>query len=157
MVTAMGPPMMRIMNITCCISALAERRPWKGTAERRAMPCAGREEAGDDADRRKHKVEAGDRVHEEKKQAERGASEVARDERELDRPAIGEDAADDAEHGDGCEVGDLNAGDLLRCGVQLVGHDGHDGVEREEVAEDARQPARTRGGAVGRYAAPRPC
>ena len=26
-VTAMGPPMMRMMNITCCMRALADRRP----------------------------------------------------------------------------------------------------------------------------------
>ena len=33
--------MMRMMNMTCCMSALAERRPCSGTAERMATPCAG--------------------------------------------------------------------------------------------------------------------
>lgn len=32
---------MRIPNITCCMSALAERNPCIGTAERIATPCAG--------------------------------------------------------------------------------------------------------------------
>ena len=37
----MDGPMMRMMNMTCCIRALAERRPWNGTAARMATPCAG--------------------------------------------------------------------------------------------------------------------
>ncbi len=41
MKAAMDGPMMRIPNMTCCMRALAERRPWSGTAERMATPCAG--------------------------------------------------------------------------------------------------------------------
>ena len=41
MKAAMAGPTMRMPNMTCCMSAFAERRPWRGTAERMATPWAG--------------------------------------------------------------------------------------------------------------------
>ena len=38
---AMAGPMMRMPNMTCCMSAFAERKPWRGTADLIATPCAG--------------------------------------------------------------------------------------------------------------------
>ncbi len=63
-------------------------------------------------------------------------SEVAGDHGGLERPAVDEDAGEDAEQGDGEQVGDLQAGDLLRGAVELEGEDADDGEEGEEVAED---------------------
>ena len=96
----------------------------------------GAEEAGDDADRREHDVEAPHAMNEEEAKAERGAKEVRGDERELDGPAINEHTAEDAEHRDGRHVSNLHAGDLLRGGVQVERHDDDDREQREEVAED---------------------
>jgi hypothetical protein len=92
-------------------------------------------EAGDDADGGQGGVEAVDIVDEEQKEAEAGADEVAGDEGGFYGPAVNEDAADDTDESDGKKVGDLDAGDLLRGGVEFEGHDGDDREESEEVAE----------------------
>ena len=54
----------------------------------------------------------------------------------VDRPAVNEQPADDAKQSDRQHVGDVDAGDLLRRGVQPEGHDGNDREERQEVAKD---------------------
>jgi hypothetical protein len=140
--------MMRMMNMTCCMSALAERSPWNGNRGADRYTLRGAEEAGDDADGGEHSVEAVDVVDEQKEETEAGAEEVAGDERGFDGPAVDEDAADDADERDGEQVGDLDAGDLLRRGVQLEGHVGDDREEGEEVAEggdDLRVPEAAHG------------
>jgi hypothetical protein len=52
-------------------------------------------------------------VDEEQQQAEEAADDVARNQGALEGPAVDEDSGEDAEDGDGDEIGDLHAGDLL--------------------------------------------
>jgi len=109
----------------------------------------GAEEAGDDADGGEDGVKLPDLRGDEQEQAEEAADDVAGDERALERPAVDEDSGEDAEDGDGDEVGDLNAGDLLRGGVEPEGEDSDDGEECEEVAEagdDLGVPEASHGG-----------
>jgi len=93
------------------------------------------EEAGNDADGSQDQIEVPDLRGDEQEQAQKAADHVARDQRALEGPAVDEDSGEDAEDGDGYQVRDLDAGDLLGGGVKLEGEDSDDGEEGEEVAE----------------------
>ena len=119
------------------MSALAERRPCRGTAERMATPWAGPKKLETTLMAARIGVEVPDlRAGEEEQKTEGGADAVARDHGRLEGPAVDEDSGQNAEDGDGKHVGDLDAGDLLGGRVELEGEDGDDGEEREEVSED---------------------
>jgi len=96
----------------------------------------GCEEAGDDADSSEDRVKVPGLTGEDEQKNEPGADGVARNHGWLQGPAVDKDSGQDAQHGDGEHVGDLDAGDLLGVGVELEGEDADNGEEREEVSED---------------------
>ena len=105
-----------------------------GSADGDAL--GGRKEAGYDGDSAENEVEVPGRGGEQEQEAKAGAGEIGGDEGGFERPAIDKDAGEDAEDGDGEEIGDLKAGDLLGRGVEMEGEEVDDGEEGEEVAED---------------------
>src|ERR1700733_776084 len=107
---------------------------WNGGADGDSL--RGLEEAGDDADSGEDDVEVPDLMGGEQKETQGSADAVARDHGRLQWPAVDEDSSQNAEDGDGEHVRDLDAGNLLRSGVELEREDADDGKEREKVSED---------------------
>ncbi len=95
----------------------------------------GAEEGREDTDGGQDGVKGDERMGEKEESAENGAGEVRADQGGLEGPAIDKDAGQDAENGDGEEIGDLEAGDLLRVALEAEGEDADHGEKCEEIAK----------------------
>ena len=129
--------MMRLPMNAICISALADIRPAIGTCERIVTVCAGPKNADTQLSDASTPIDLPDRGRRNQQQRERGANQIARDQRRLDRPAIDEHAGDRADEDDRQHVGDLQPGQLRRRAVHAERHHGDHREQREEVAEQA--------------------
>ena len=93
------------------------------------------EEAGDDADCGEHHIVVPDLIGEEQPNTKEAANDVTGDQGTLQGPAVDEDTGKDAENGDGYLIGDLNAGNLLRVGLEFECENADDGEESKKVSE----------------------
>jgi hypothetical protein len=121
----------------------------EGNGRPQGDALGGGKEARYHADRREDRIEVPHLRCREEQEDEAGTQDVAADHGELERPAIDEDARDDAQNRDRQKVGDLHAGDLRGRRMELERQHADHREENQEIAkhgDDLRDPQATHHG-----------